>query len=478
MKGRFESKHGVKIATIKNTFEVLQQKANADLSSGTGLYDIILNYNFSLSSYVRNGWVFKLEELHKINAGIGGNALEKDLFPNVWHEVGFYRTKAGSEPEAIGYPFAANTMLLVYNKKLFDDPQNRESYRQKYGKELAPPSIWEDFRQVAEFFTSPDKGQYGVVLQGASGGWLYYEWVNFAYGMGGGVMKKKFGWEGDASTPLILDSPETIAATKFYVGLRSYSAGDFLSTGQNEQGELMRKGNVAMAIMWSDTLYSLVQSPIGGQLGFAPIPGGKSQIGGGIFYVNKSSKHAKLAADFLLFLLQQDTQVDLIARGLCSPLRSAYSAPGVGAVPYAPALLQALEKGAYMAEAGPDADAVQEAVTSTIQRIWRGETSVEAGLRDGQAALKKKRQEIFALRLESFAHTPPESLLDSVYLLNSKSGFREIATTLGLPVAPGVSRIEATAVEKAVRTAVTCCTRRAICANRAALSGTGTRTIA
>lgn len=397
VKGKFEGEHHVKVATTKNAFEVLQQKANADLSSGTALYDIILNVNSSLSSYVRNGWVFKLAELQRIDATLGKGDFEKDLFPNTWHEVGFYRTQPGSEPEAIGYPWAANTMLLVYNKKLFNDPKNREAYRQKYGTELAPPTAWEGFRQIAEFFTRPANGQFGVVLQGANGGWLYYEWVNFAYSMGGGVMKKAFGWEGDAQTPLILDSPKTVAATQFYVGLRPYSAGDFLSTGQNEQVEMMRKGNVAMAIIWSDTLFSLVHSPIGDQLGFAPIPGDESQIGGGIFYVNKKSKHPKLAAEFLAFYFQRDTQRDLITRGLCSPLRSAYGEPGVEAVPYASALRQALEKGVYMTEAGPDADAVQEVVTSAVQRIWRGQTGVEVGLRDAQTELQKKRQAIFAL---------------------------------------------------------------------------------
>jgi len=225
------------------------------LSSGTSLYDVILNVNSSLSSYVRNGWVFKLGELQKINPALGGSALEKDLFPNTWREVGFYRTQATSEPEAIGYPWAANTMLLVYNKKLFNDPVNLSGYRQKYGKELAPPSTWEEFRNAAEFFTQRPMASMGSYSRERMAGGCTTSGINFAYSMGGGVMRKQFGWEGDATTPLILDSPETIAATKFYIGLRPYSAGDFLSTGQNEQVELMRKGNIAMAVVWSDTLY-------------------------------------------------------------------------------------------------------------------------------------------------------------------------------------------------------------------------------
>jgi len=398
VKGRFEAAHGVQVSTTKNAFEVLQQKANADLSSGSGLYDIILNVSSSLSSYVRNGWVYTLADLTHMDPALDNQSLDKDLFPRTWREVGFYPTTPGGQPEAIGYPWAANSMLLVYNKKMFDDPANRDAYRRKYGTDLAPPTQWQDFRQIAEFFTNPTKGQHGVVLEGASGGWLYYEWVNFAYSMGGGVMKKSYGWEGDAATPLILDSPETIAATKFYVSLKPYTAGDFLSTGQNEQVEMMRGGNIAMAIIWSDTLFRLVHSPAGSQFGYAPIPGDKSQIGGGIFYINKKTKHPKLDAEFLQFYFQHDTQRDLMLQGLCSPVRSAYDDPTViKEVPYAHALRQALEEGVYMTEAGPDADAVEEEVTSAVQRIWRGETTAETGLHEAQLDLQKKRAAIFAM---------------------------------------------------------------------------------
>jgi len=397
LKVKFEKAIGVKVVAVKNAFEVLQQKANADLSSGSGLYDIILNVNSSLATYVRNHWVYTLAELTKIDPSLANPALQKDLFPATWHEVGFYPESPGSKPEAIGYPWAANTMLLVYNKHLFEDPANREAFRRKYGKDLIPPTQWEDYRNIAEFFTRPSLKQYGTVLEGANGGWLYYEWINFAYSMGGGVMKKSYGWEGDANTPLILDSPETVAATKFYVSLKPYSAGDFLSTGQNEQVELMKGGNIAMAIIWSDTLFPLVRSPGGDQFGFAAIPGEKSQIGGGIFYVNRKSRHVDLATKFLQFYFQPDTQRDLVLNGVCSPVRSVYEDPDVKRqIPYAEALALSLERGVYMSEAGPDADAVQDEVTSAIQRIWRGEATVEDSLRDAQISLQKKRQAIFS----------------------------------------------------------------------------------
>lgn len=55
------------------------------------------------------------------------------------------------------------------------------------------------------------------------------------------------------------------------------------------------------------------------------------------------------------------------------------------------------------------------------------------------------------VRLERFDQIPSESMLDTVYHLNTKSGFRDVAQALGLQVAPGLSHLEAGAVPDAVR---------------------------
>lgn len=393
-KSDFERREGASINCAMDTFEVLQQKANQDLSMGTGLYDIILNVNFSLSSYVRNGWVLTRHDILSLAPDKNLWAFESDLFPNIWKETGYYPLRPNAEPEAVGYPFAANTMLLVYDKQLFSDPAQRASYQKKFGRELAPPSTWDEFRKIAEFFTQPDINRHGVVLQGANGGWLYYEWCNFAYSMGGGVLKKKYGWEGDLSTPVIIDSPETLAATEFYLSLKPFNAGDFFSTGQNEQGKLLKDRKGAMAIVWSDVLYDLIRDNKD-VFGFAPIPGTKSMIGGGIFYINKKSRYPKVAAEYIANVLSKEQQVKLIQLGLCSPLRSAYESPEVKGIPYAAALKTSLDRAVYMCEAGPDADVILDIVTQTIQRIWKGENSATDCLRKANVDLRAKRKEIF-----------------------------------------------------------------------------------
>src|SRR4051794_552400 len=45
--GEYEKQSGIRIRFVPQTFEELQRAGDADLSSGAGTYDIILNYNFS-----------------------------------------------------------------------------------------------------------------------------------------------------------------------------------------------------------------------------------------------------------------------------------------------------------------------------------------------------------------------------------------------------------------------------------------------
>jgi len=394
LKGDYEESYKTKVEFVGHSFEAFDQKANQDLASGTGLYGVILHYSSVLHNFAGKKWVLSVAEL-KEAVPEEDFGFEKDLFPEVWKDSSFYPVADGdTSPEPIGYPFAANTMVLVYNKSMFSNQDNLSAYREKYGAELEVPNNWNSFRNTAEFFTNPTQGTFGVILQGASGSPLYWEWCNFAFGMGGGVMDKQYGWQSGSETPLIINSAETVEATQFYVGLKPFNYGDFFSTGQAEQQEYMRTKEIAMAIMLSDSLFALINGPNGDSLGFAPIPGDKSMIGGGTFYVNRNSADPVEACRYVVRMMQEKTQIKLMKKGLCSGLRTAYEDPEVRKLPYVDAVRKSLDRGVYMLESGPDSGLIVETIESAIQRAWRGEISVEDGLEAAQAKIAKDRIEL------------------------------------------------------------------------------------
>jgi multiple sugar transport system substrate-binding protein len=397
LKSDYEKKSSVKLDFKPNTFEDAFNKANQDFANKTGLYDIVLQYNFSLSSFVRNNYVYNLNEL-KSQSDSKNYSFENDLFQNVWKEVGYYYADPskpdGSKIQPISYPFAANTMLLVYNKDLFNDPAQRQAFRNKYGKELAVPKDLESFKKVAEFFTQPDKNLYGVALQGSTGGWLYYEWCSFLQGFGGKVLDKDQGWKGSASTPVLIANEQAVAATNYYKSLKPFNAGNFTTVDGVEERNILKKGNVAMGIIWSDYMWGLINNgngKIDSRFGFAPTPGNKSMIAGGSFFINKQSKHVKEDFTYVQYLLQKDNQIKMVQQGLCSPLKSVYDAPEVQKIPYVPALKVSLDRAEYMLEAGPDADLINNVITTYIQKIWNNEISVEDGLKKAKDEIEQGR---------------------------------------------------------------------------------------
>ena len=255
---------------------------------------------------------------------------------------------------------------------------------------------------MAKYFTNNQKygenKSYGVCLQGANGGWLYYEYCNFLYGMDGSVYNKTYGWEANPNMTLNLTSNNSINATEFYLSLKPFNAGNYFTVDQNEQINILKNENVAMGFVWSDYIFNLAYNENGeknNKFGFAPIPGNKSALAGGCFYINKYSEHPQEAINYVINLLQPNMQVELAKKGLCSPLKSVYKDEAVKNIPYSEALLESLERGVYMFEAGPDSDLINQVLTQNIQELWRNDGNVKESLKKAENKIIADRNEIF-----------------------------------------------------------------------------------
>lgn len=396
----YEATHNVDLKFVAEEFGQVLEKSNRDFANHSRLYDIVLQYNFALSHFVRNNYVYTLNELEVLAPSLAQEEFKSDLYEEPWQEVGFYYSDASNPASgsvAVGYPFAANSMLLAYNQSMFSNIDNKNRFKDQFGRELAPPKSWEELLYIAKFFTDDSRDTKGIALQGANGGWLYYEWCNVLFGMGGKVMEKNRGWAGNLSTQVTLDTDASIMAADFYLSLKPFNAGDYFSTGAAEQREIMLNGNVAMAIMWSDYLYELVEKGKIKNLifGFEPIPGSVSMLAGGAYYVNRDSDNPKEAAEFIAYVMQPEVQARLIFQGLNSGVKSSYDSVNPNEIPYISALRKSLERGVYMLEAGPDADAIQMIITEELQKAWRGgQTGVEA-MHKAQQRIETERERIW-----------------------------------------------------------------------------------
>src|SRR4029453_6549009 len=93
-----------------------------------------------------------------------------------------------------------------------------EAFKAKYGYDLAVPKTWAELRDIAEFFTRPDKNQYGVSIytqKDYDALTMGFENVVFSYG----------GDWGDYATYKvdgILNNQKGVAALEYYKELSKF----------------------------------------------------------------------------------------------------------------------------------------------------------------------------------------------------------------------------------------------------------------
>jgi multiple sugar transport system substrate-binding protein len=383
---------------VFDPYDQMLVKADTDFASKTGNYDVVLQYNTALGNYVRKNYIIPLSEFED-RQWVDG--LSERLFSQAWKEVGWFQASTQQQAQPFGVPFSANSMILCCNRALFEDPQIRIRYEAQNRRELKPPQSWEEFESIAEFFTTSDTR--GVALQGADS-WIYWEWANFAFGHGGGVMKKPFGWISDENTPLILSSPATVEATERYLRLKKYSqfgrpGADFFSTDGAQQIELMKSGRYAMGIMWSDIVYDLVhgRQTWSSAYSFHVIPGKVSMLAGGSYYINRQTDSRKRVFEVIKKLFELEQQKKMALLGLCPPRKEIYANEELkNTIPYLAAVGDSLQRGVYMLEAGPDAENIIMILSRILQELFRtgDAANVPGRLAAGEAEISERRREI------------------------------------------------------------------------------------
>jgi multiple sugar transport system substrate-binding protein len=67
------------------------------------------------------------------------------------------------ENKIVGVMIDGDMFINTYRTDLFEDEQEKQAFKSKYGYDLAPPKGYKEYRDSAEFFTRPDKNLYGLV---------------------------------------------------------------------------------------------------------------------------------------------------------------------------------------------------------------------------------------------------------------------------------------------------------------------------
>jgi multiple sugar transport system substrate-binding protein len=150
------------------------------------------------------------------------------------------------EGQVIGLPYHDGPQCLIYRRDLFESPVEQAAFQQHHNRPLRVPMTWDEFVEVARFFTRPKEKLYGTVFAAYPDGHnTVYDFCIQLWTRGGELF--------DAAGRVKLNSAQAIDALGFYRALLNDGAAihpgarDFDSV---QSGMAFAGGEIAMMTNW------------------------------------------------------------------------------------------------------------------------------------------------------------------------------------------------------------------------------------
>ena len=348
LKGEFEEITGVEVIIEGLGHEEAVEKVTLDFAGQTGVYDVVLQPHRALGKLVENGWVQPINTYYEDPALRDPNfSFEGDMLNEIW-----FRETCTYDDQVYALPFHFISMYLWWRYDLFEHPDEQAAFMEQYGYELpSPPVNWDEYRDVAEFFTREagdtlagevlENDFYGHAWGAARHVSTWYDFLNVMYSFGGRDIDLPDN-RGDSYGPVVINSDESVAALEYIIELLDYAPPGVLSYTWDEKQAAQQSGIVAMAIQWDDATFAVEdpsQSEVAGRIAYSGVPIGEekmTQIEGWSYFIPTSSKKPELAWLFVQWAMGKDVQAAQMLLGGESALRPTYEVPEVAEIPYVP----------------------------------------------------------------------------------------------------------------------------------------------
>ncbi|PYN22168.1 MAG: hypothetical protein DMD99_17750 [Candidatus Rokuibacteriota bacterium] len=305
----FEKETGIGV----NYFEVgilqIQAKAMSEAVAKSGSFDFWIGDPISLPDLVEAGLARPIDDLVA-----RGKADLDDIVPG-------FQEQARYKAKTYGLVADGDNFIMTIRKDLIDAPGEREKFKAKYGWEPGCPDTYEQWYQLAEFFTRDPKGTGVPEVYGAMGyrarGWGWRWWLQQFYAKGGVPFD-------DGMKPLIAGK-EGVEALRDYIALTKFMPKDILGWATPQAYPFYAGGN-AFSIMTYPSIAIAAEHPerskVVGRNRYCLVPGymvgGKLvrrslQGYGNIFYVSNYAKHPEAAYWLAQYMTSKEVSARLVA---------------------------------------------------------------------------------------------------------------------------------------------------------------------
>ena len=250
----------------------LREKAIGDLIGGKPTWQLVeITPNF-LADFVLTG---KIEPLDKYFEKYDDGQI-KAYFDDILDPYKEFYMKWGGKLWAI--PFDGDVHLFNYRKSYFQNPEYKQKYQAKYGKELAPPETWDDYMNLCKFFGEVLPPGVWPTMYWGMPPWSWAFYFNIAASRGVNYFDKEM-------EHALWPREEAIAALKWQVDTVPYCPPGVATFG-NETVDYWLAGKVVMQIWWIDiNEWGQMGTPkVKGDVANALIPGYKDPKTGEVIH--------------------------------------------------------------------------------------------------------------------------------------------------------------------------------------------------
>ena len=343
----FEAQSGKKMGFEFVPWPNFADRMLNELNSGGRLCDLLIGDSQWIGGGAENGHYVKLNDFFEAE----GITMD-DFMPAT--VTGYSEWPKGT-PNYWALPAMADAIGWTYRKDWFAMPELQQAFRAEHGRDLAPPTTWEEFRDVAKFFSGREID--GRTVYGAS---IFTERGSEGITMGvtNAMYSHGFQYE-DPANPYkmegFVNSPGAVAGLEMYKEIFNCCTPPGYTDSYMEAGlDAFKSGQVAMQMNWFAFWPGLYQDPnVGGdKIGFFNNPGATfdgvsrqaSQLGGQGISVVAYSQNQEAALDYIKWFAQPDVQARWWALGGYSAHKSVLQDPGFpDTTPFAGDFLKTME---------------------------------------------------------------------------------------------------------------------------------------
>ncbi|MEZ5936140.1 MAG: ABC transporter substrate-binding protein [Alphaproteobacteria bacterium] len=194
-----------------------------------------------------------------------------------------YRQIASWDGRMIQFPIDGDRHYLKYRKDALENPDYQARFQKVYGRSLTVPTTWQEYEEVARFFSGWDWDGDGALEYGAAEYTSVAGMMVFSSFMSRAAPYAKhpdvpggFFFDLETMEPLI-DTPGFVRALEDMVRARQYWPPNGDQFTVVDEIESFGGGQTALSFTYDDSTARAMEpgSPIAGEMGFAPPPGSR-----------------------------------------------------------------------------------------------------------------------------------------------------------------------------------------------------------